>query len=206
MLKFAGLVLTSNGTSLRGGLHPIVLRKDLVVRKPFRRIFFKKNGTPRSDYSVWLSALEVERKAANFDPSEGEIRFFPDCGDPKRLNLALLSSTETSLSTACAAKILRDALIYAERNFCSLRVFSRQDDFSKIWIFSQVKMNCSTPVTLEVVALPGFDIVHAELGKKDQFIDRQEAVWLMLTGGFRVEQQCIEVSADSEATMRPHNK
>lgn len=202
MVKLAGLMLTSNGTSLRRFLRPIVLQGNLGIRKPFRRIFFKKNGAPRSDYSVWLAAVDLERKAATFDPSEGVVRFYPDCDNSRRLNLALLSSGEALLSMTGAESILRRALNYADLNCCILRIFSHRGEFPREWIFSQVNLNSSDSVNLEIVDLPNCHLIHAGLGKNDHFIDGQEAVWQVLTGGLKTKRKCVELSVDSETTKR----
>lgn len=194
MVRIKNLILRSDGVAPRKMLQPILVSRDCAVRPLFRRLFYKKNGTPRSEYSVWLRELDTSKRAASFDRSMGQIRFFPEFGDVRRLNLILSATSGTAECLSLDERNLQFACMHAEKRSYVLRVFGNKCSFSSDWIFSRVAVSATALIGVEIVTLVDGHLTVVTLGDEDRFIDGQQIAWRNLTGGLDIDRQCEQLS------------
>ena len=124
----------------RRWLRVILVNKLGAVRPVFRRIVFKKNGTPRPPYANWLNSgsfTSGNPQRLTSDLHVGDwlsMRFsalrpltiFADTSEPQRVNLVTDSISESSLFGGVGTALILSAL-WAKHTKSTLRIITRTE-------------------------------------------------------------------------------
>lgn len=181
--KLAKLCFHKNGRPRRW-LRTLLADRKGEIRPIFRRVVFKKNGTPRPQYAIWLvkasplaggapqitSDLHVrdwlETRLSAFRP----LTIFADTSEPRRINLVTDSIGTSSLFGGVGTALILSVL-WAKHTQSSLRIITRIERPATRALSAVLEANgIKFDGAVEFLHAPHFGSAEIVLGKRDMFL------------------------------------
>ncbi|CDI11469.1 hypothetical protein [Agrobacterium pusense] len=134
----------------RKWLKTLLANKQKEIRRPFRRVVYKRNGSVRARYHAWLANTPVSVHSDSVETVQGcldkrwsglrPLVTFPDTNAEKRINLVTDSIRESSLFGGVGTALLL-AVLLSEKSKAPLRVITRLEPPDTLALSALLKAN-----------------------------------------------------------------
>lgn len=182
MTRCKHLLLSKSGR-LHPFLMPVFLNRNLEVRKIFSRVFFKKNGFVRREFSLFFKELEEKRALEEFDARSPLFQFFPDHSAGPRLNIVFHIGENEQFDHQEKARLLKSSIQYALSHECTLRLLLNKDACPQRWVGEVIREVSVDFRNIEILGFRSDRVNNVGVGDVECFACCQKHIWEALTGG-----------------------
>ncbi len=183
-----------------GRLHPFLLpvfvSRNSEIRKLFLRIFYKKNGLARREFSLFIKELEEKRASERFVSGSPIFQFFPDHSPGPRLNIVFHLGENDPFDRQEKASLLTSSIEYALSRDWALRLLTNKDVCPRHLLGKVIREASVGFQNVEILEFRHCRVNSVGVGDIEYFACCQKHIWEALTGGYALSSGYIDLSKD----------